>query len=92
MMIHWLSNNLWSPKYVKTGGMQYGLSEKLKAREAYCKASGDEVNEREQWVKRKFLFLVASPGGLATYLNSSTAGKEIKCSEIQVDKSFNDLL
>lgn len=33
--LNWISNNFWSPKFIQTRDMKYGIEEEVKAREAY---------------------------------------------------------
>ena len=91
---NWLLKNIWSPTFVQTIDMQYGLSEEPKAREAYTKATGNVVREAGLLVNTKFPYLGASPDGLAkeSTNNVKSVGVEIKCLKILKDKSVEELV
>ena len=88
---HWISKKLWSPKFVQTRDMKYGISEEPKAREAYTNATGNKVHTTGLWVNKKFAFLAASPDGLVTE-NGKSIVIEIKCLKLLKDMSVEQLV
>ena len=82
--------NLWSPNFVQTKDMKYGISEEPKAREAYTNATGNKVHTTGLWVN-KFSFLAASPDGLVTE-NGKSIIIEIKCLKLLRELSVEELV
>ena len=57
----WLQQSFWFKQTFTTPDMQYGITEEVNAIASYTKATENEVHRSGLWVRKKYIYLGASP-------------------------------
>ena len=87
----WLQHSFWFKQTFTTPDMQYGITEEVNAIASYTKATGNEVHPSGLWVRKKYIYLGASPDGLILNNFGRVRGIiEVKCLKALKTKSVHE--